>query len=308
MQRTAQFTGHRGPVYALVHGPEAGSFLSGSGDGLVVQWQVGKPDAGQVIVQVGQAVFSLYLLHAEGLLLIGTEGGGLHVVDLASRRELHLLEVHRKGIFRILPLPDARVACAAGDGTLSIWRMQRGQAPELLRHIPLAEEKLRDLSLAPDAQQLAVACGDGSIHVLDTALFNELHTLQAHPMSKPIAAEAGSTGTTALAYHPTKSVLLSAGKDGHLRAWRSDRDHALLQDLPIHKAGIYQLAFSGNGGNVASASRDKTAKLWNAQSLEPAGRADRAIGGHTHSVNALLWIGEFLLTASDDRSIIAWKP
>ena len=86
-------------------------------------------------------------------------------------------------------------------------------------------------------------------------------------------------------------MLFSAGKDAHLRAWRSDRDHALLQDLPIHKAGIYQLSFNRNGSHLASASRDKAAKLWDAQSLEPAGRADRAAGGHTHSVNALLWIG-----------------
>lgn len=307
MQPSASFQGHKGPVYCLIAGSERGTFLSGSGDGLVVLWRVADPDHGEVIVRVGQAVFSMCLLAGSDLLLIGTEGGGLHVVDLSSRKEIHHYDLHRKGLFAMCALPNRRVACAGGDGTLSVWQVEDTHALRLLRHIPVIEEKLRDLCSAPGGEQLALACQDGTVRVLDTALFNEQHTLEAHPLQVELGTEASFIGATGLAYHPSKPVLFSGGKDGHLRLWRSDVDHKLLSSIPAHKAAIYRMAFSTDGRRLATASRDKSAKVWDATTLDPLARLDRLAGGHTHSVNALLWCGDALITASDDRRIILWK-
>jgi WD40 repeat protein len=303
--KTAEHTGHQGPVYALAAGRGATDLLSGSGDGRVVRWDLGTPDRGEVLVNVGQAVFALCTL-GDHLLAVGTEGGGLHVVDLTQGRETHLFDVHRKGIFAMVPLPGRRFACAAGDGTLSIWGWH--DDVHLIRHIPLVEEKLRGLALSPDGRELAVACGDGSVRVLETVYFNETHTIAAHPPKPAPDAPASTTGATAVAYHPMKPVLLSGGKDGHLRAWRTDQGYAPLLGLPAHKAGIYRIALHPEACFLASASRDKTAKLWDSATLDPIARLDRGEGGHTLSVNDVRWLGDTLLTASDDRRILAWRP
>jgi len=138
-------------------------------------------------------------------------------------------------------------------------------------------------------------------------LFNELHTLPAHQVAAAPGVDASATGATALALHPQKPVLVSGGKDGHLRTWRTDQGFGALLELPAHKASIYRIAFSPDGNLMATASRDKTAKLWDASTLAPVGRLDRSAGGHTHSVNALLWCGATLITAGDDRRILAWS-
>ena len=307
MRVQATYSGHRGPVYALIGGHAPGTFLSGSGDGLVVAWDIAEPDRGQVVVNVGEAVFSLCLLHDRDLLLIGTEGGKLHVVDMSARREVRLFDVHRKGLFRMCTLPGQRVACAGGDGSLSLWHVPDAAGMALQRQVPVVEEKLRDLAPAPHGALLAVACGDGSVRLFDTTLFNELHTVQAHPPQVMVDTPAGTVGTTALAWHPTKQVLFSGGKDGHLRTWRADNGFAPLLAMPVHKAGIYRIAFAPNGGRCATASRDKTAKTWDAATLAPMARLDRMGGGHGHSVNDLCWVDDLLLTAGDDRRIIAWR-
>ncbi len=298
------YTGHKGPVYHLAPGVEAGTFFSGSGDGKLVRWHPGLPDAGELLVNVTHAIFSVLALPQEGLLLIGTEGGALHVVDLAVRREVRRFDVHRKGLFRIMRLPGNRLACAGGDGSMSIWTLGGEGRMEHLRTIPIVEEKLRDLALSADGSLLAVACGDGTVRIFETADFNETVTLDAH------SARPGSelpVGATSVAFHPTKPVLLSGGRDGHLRLWRTDPGFAALHAIPAHRGSIYRIAFAPDGVRMATASRDKSAMVWGANTMDPLARLDRMAGGHTHSVNDVLWQGNVLLTAGDDRRIIAWQ-
>lgn len=288
-------SGHRGAVYALA--VRQGRILSGSGDGMVAAW--GKDAAsGEAVAQVGQAVFALAVLDHLDILLIGTEVGDLHVVDLRDRREVQRMVLHRRGIYRIVALDDQRVACAGGDGSLSVWgvrRDARGPQLTLQRHIPMAEEKVRDIAMDPARGLVAVACGDGTVRVLDAVDLNERLTLEGH-----------TGGATSVAWHPGKPVLLSGGKDGHLWAWHAERGTPLLAQ-PAHRAGIYALAFDPRRALLATASRDKTAKVWRADDLEPLMRLDRTAGGHTHSVNHLCWLGDQLFTAGDDRMVIEWS-
>ena len=296
LQRT--FTGHRGPIYAMHTVPDRETFISGGGDGHVVGWDPRGTDHGVVMVAVEQAIFALH--HDGRWLHIGTEGGDLHVVDMELRREFHRYQVHTKGIFRIISLPQERIACAGGDGSISIWNRQSNGALRLFRHLPLAQAKLRDLALDPDGGTLAVACGDGLIRLLDTELFNEYAFITAHASPEDGSP---STGVSSLAYHPQKPVLVSGGKDGHIAAWKI-ADHTPVLRSPAHKGGIYKVLFHKD--LCATVSRDKTVKIWSAGSLEPIQRLDRAAGGHTHSVNAALWCAGSLITASDDRTIKVW--
>lgn len=292
---TTRFTGHRGPVYALCTSVQDRSFLSAGGDGTVVQWSMDAPDQGTVMAKAGRAIFAM---HHPGprMLYLGDEDGGLHVADLDQRREIQLERAHVKGIFDMATLPDGRLVLAAGDGCISTWTTSEG-AVTLQRKIPLTGEKVRGLAVAPSGRLLAVACGDGRIRILDTTDLNEQFTLPGHDI-----------GANSLAWHPAKPVLVSGGKDGHLRLWHAEEGFKPVHAVPAHKDTIYRIAFSPDGRFLATASRDKSAKLWDAASLGPLRRLDRHHGGHGYSVNTLLWAGGgTLLTASDDKTIVAWE-
>ena len=293
MTRSAitSFTGHRGAVYALAPGPGELEFLSAGGDGLVVHWRSSRPDEGSVVVNAGAAIYSLQYHDHSGRLFLGSGGGGLHVIDLVGGHEVKLMQLHRLGIFDITVLPGDRLITAGGDGTLSILDLS---TLALIRQIPLCDEKLRGLAITPDGSGIAVACGDGTIRVLDADHFNEVNTIVAH-----------AGGATAVRFHPLKPVLLSGGKDGHLRSWHMAEGYRPIHSIAAHRAAIYSIAFRPDGTELATASRDKTVKRWNAGTMETLSRLDRSSGGHSHSVNAVLWMGNLLISAGDDRLVLA---
>jgi WD40 repeat protein len=67
--------------------------------------------------------------------------------------------------------------------------------------------------------------------------------------------------------------------------------------------------FNTSGTLFATASRDKTAKVWDAADAAFLFRLDKEnFSGHLNSVNSVLWLNDdTLISASDDRSIIIWK-
>jgi hypothetical protein len=55
-----------------------------------------------------------------------------------------------------------------------------------------------------------------------------------------------------------------------------------------------------------SCSRDKTIKWWDPNLFDPLGKVGYSEGGHKHSVNRLLVLGNRVVSASDDRNVLVF--
>lgn len=293
VQKKHEFARHAGPVYRLCKGRSETTFLSASGDRFVAEWL---PDSGEpspFSVKLEDPCFAVNCIIDEQLLLVGTQGGNLHVIDLAKKQELHNFKIHSKGIFAIERLKgEPLVAVAGGDGLLSVWDIRTWK---LVRHFSVSNDKLR--SITSSGAHLLVTTSGGELVVFDTPWLNELDRVIAH-----------EGGCYCVAEHPRKPLWVSGGKDGHLRFWHRNGIRP-VRAIPAHNFGIYRILFNPSGTIAASASRDKTVKFWNAESFDPIGRIERPLlPGHTHSVNDVMWLSDtLLLTTGDDRRIILWE-
>ena len=270
--------------------------MSAGGDGVVVRWHVDHPAQGLVLVKVGEPIYSLAHDADRDALLVGTGSGRLVVIDLAREREVQVAQVHQKGIFRIVPHHQNGFLCAGGDGVMSVWRWSSDGAISIHqeRSISLCAEKLRDIAVLRGSDHIAIACGDGAVRVLEAVSFNETYRMDGH-----------TDGAYAVCQHATKPVLLSGGKDGELKVWRTDG--SLLHTAPAHKGSVYVITTDPGGRWLLTAGRDALVNVWDAGTLEPVIRSQRDRDGHTHSVNAAVWCGDLLITASDDRRIRSWR-
>ncbi len=295
VKKVFELTGHSTSIYCIASGRSAHTVFTGSGDKVVAEWDLIEQKVLPFAIKLESTVYATVKL-PENRLAIGQGRGGIHIVDLQSRKEIRHLAVNNKAVFDLRFLEEQNQLLAfSADGTFSIWE---ADSFELLRHIPVGEVKMRRAAVSPDGQFVVTSGNDGRLRVFETEMFNEMYTFDAHDRSSNVSV-----------YSSDGSCLISGGWDGHLRVWDANSDYQKTVEIPAHNYAIYDLVFSPDGKFLATASRDKTIKIWDAETLKPLVRLDVKSGGHSHSVNALHWnkTTGLLVSVGDDRKVIGWE-
>ncbi len=290
-----KLTGHNASVFALCKGPDAATFLSGAGDGWMVEWQVQNPDLGRLLAKTDTQIFSMIFLPEQQKIVAGDMNGGVHWVDLKHPERTRDIAHHGKGVFGILQAGDF-VFTIGGDGILTKWSANEGRSLESLH---LSNQSLRGIDYSPVRNELAIGGSDNNIYLLDAGTFDIRQTL--------VRAHDNSVFT--VRYHPNGQHLLSGGRDAYLKVWDLDQLSEPVSNQPAHLFTINDICFLADA-KFTTASRDRTIKIWDAQTFQLLKVLDTIRNGcHVNSVNALLFLEEsdLLVSCSDDRSIILWE-
>ncbi|MFM7016809.1 MAG: WD40 repeat domain-containing protein [Bacteroidota bacterium] len=286
--------GHTGGVYDI-QGISSNEFLSAAGDRFVVSWKLDSPEQGTLIARAADSIYSILHLPEKNELLIGQAKGEIHVMDLNFNHEKRLLKINDKGIFALIENKEkSKIYVLGGDGVLTVLSKNDFS---LMDKKKISSMKLRSLVFDGKANCLYVGCGEGKIHQLEDETLETIHSHQ-------IAAQGFSIN--ALVDY-SDELLICGGRDAHLR-WINKKDLSIVHEIPAHNYAIYKIAFSPSKSYFATASRDKTIKIWDSPSKHVLQRLEQANEGHLNSVNTLFWMNDTtLLTAGDDRSIGIWK-
>jgi len=295
-EKIAQLTGHDASIFKVTGFKEPNLFLSGAGDGWVVVWDLNAPDMGRLVSKVDKQIFSLLYLHGHEMVLAGNMEGGLHWIDLNEPDNTRNIAHHKNGVFAIERVGES-VFTAGGNGLLTRWDIKTTSSIE---SIHLSNKSLRSMAYSVTRNELAVGASDQNIYLLDATTLSLKNTIEA----------AHDNSVFTLQYSRDNKYLVSGGRDAHLRVRSIESGFKELNKQPAHWYTINHLVYHPDGSLFATASRDKTIKLWDATTFQLLKVLDTArYGGHLNSVNHLYWssYNNCLISCSDDRSIILWS-
>ncbi len=287
IERIDTFSGHRGPVYALEKGVDS-LFYSAGSDGWVVQWNLAKPDLGKVIAQIEGSIYAMKL-DASGILWIGHNYEGIQGIQVADQTQVFAIPTKGLSIFSIAFVgPNAWIG--HNEGLITVVDIA---TKSVVKHIKASKTSVRCFCVLSD-NSVAVGYSDGFVRVFDTE-YQLVKDFKAHDSSVFSLQSRGGD-------------LYSVGKDARIKRW--DTDFQLLNEVIGHIYAIHDIQFSPDGKWFATASMDKTVKVWESETLTLRKVLDASRhGGHKNSVNKLIWssFDDLLVSASDDKNLSIWK-
>ncbi|KAF5847015.1 hypothetical protein GGP41_003314 [Bipolaris sorokiniana] len=157
------------------------------------------------------------------------------------------------------------------------------------------------VAFSHDSTRLASASSDRTVKVWDASSGACLQTLEGH-----------SSAVTSVAFSHDSTRLASASHDRTVKVWDASSG-ACLQTLKDHSETVSSVAFSHDSTRLASASwdrtlasasSDRTIKVWDASS----GVCLQTLEGHSHYVSFVAFSRDSmrLASASHDRTVKVW--
>ena len=292
-----QFTGHKDGVFRLEQGANPQEFFSAAGDGMIVLWDLTKPDQGQLIGRMGNSIYALSYWKEKNLLIAGHNYEGIHVLDWQNKKEIASLKITKAAIFDI-KIFRKFAWVATGDGTIVIVDLD--EMTVIHRIELMTSERARTMSINEKKGHVAIGYSDNSFRIFDLYSFLEVHH----------GEKAHDNSVFHITYTPEGRYLMSCGRDARIKKWDVDRDYALETEVAAHMYTINHLTFSPNAQHFVSCSMDKSIKVWDANQMKLLKVIDKGrYTGHGTSVNRLLWTSynNWLISASDDHSIAVWE-
>ncbi|MBX2961854.1 MAG: WD40 repeat domain-containing protein [Cyclobacteriaceae bacterium] len=295
VKRLHNITGHRDSVYTLQQADRPNLFFSGSGDGMVVLWDLEKPDEGELIAKLPHSIYALHQHHLSGFLLVGHNYDGIHLIDWRNKKAGGSLKMTTAAIFDMQSL-DHRLFVADGSGTLTEIDLRN---LSVSNKVKAAEKSARALAINTVNHDIAVGYSDCYIRVFDAVDLHLKYEWEAHKNS-----------VFTLRYTPDGNFLLSGSRDARLKLWDANAGYIPVTEVVAHMYAINHLEFSPDSKHFVTCSMDKSIKVWDLQELRLLKVIDRGRhAGHGTSVNKLLWTNHNrqLVSASDDRTMSVWQ-
>lgn len=294
VQKLFSLDGHKDCVYTLEKGEDANIFYSAGGDGMVVEWDLKKPELGKLIAKMKNSVYSLHYLANRKVLIAAQNFEGIHLLDPVTKDEVATLKISNSQIFDMKHF-EGKLFIGSGDGTLYIVDLE---TMAFVKKIKLADKSIRTIALNPQLGDIAVGLSDNSIRILDLTTFHQKYSIHAHKLS-----------VFAMVYDFAGNRLLSVSRDAHIKSWDALDHYKMNQSVVAHMYAINSLSISPDHQHFVTGSMDKSIKVWELESMKLLKVIDKSRhAGHATSVNKVLWtnFNNQVVSASDDKKISIW--
>ncbi|KAK6914916.1 Coatomer, WD associated region [Dillenia turbinata] len=179
------------------------------------------------------------------------------------------------------------------SGTVCIWNYQ---SQTMAKSFEVTELPVRSAKFIARKQWVVAGADDMFIRVYNYNTMDKIKVFEAH-----------TDYIRCVAVHPTLPYVLSSSDDMLIKLWDWEKGWVCTQIFEGHSHYVMQVTFNPKDTNTfASASLDRTIKIWNLGSPDP----NFTLDAHLKGVNCVDYFtgGDkpYLITGSDDHTAKVW--
>jgi WD40 repeat protein len=295
--------GHTDRVMSVAFSPDGTRLASASADGSIKVWDAMTGHLCLTLTRHTRTVWSVAFSPDGRRLASGSYDKTIKVWDATTGELLHTLRGHTSDVRCVAFSPDGRrLASASNDKFIKLWDANTGHCLDTLQG---HTQMVLGVAFSPDGTRLASASQESKVRVWDLSTRQTALTLRGH-----------ARGIWCVAFSPDGRRLASASFDRTVKVWdmtsvAREVTVPLLtlpghtsDVLPGHTSDVRCVAFSPDGTRLASASFDRTLKIWESTT----GQELRTIKGHASGVWGVAFSpdGTRLASASWDKTVKIW--
>ncbi|XP_069695001.1 notchless protein homolog 1 [Periplaneta americana] len=286
--------GHKHWVLCIAWSPNGKYLASGCKNGQIILWN---PDSGE---QIGRTLtghkkwitsLSWEPYHSNPecrRLASGSKDGDIRIWDVVLGQTLLTLSGHSKTVTYVKWGGAGLLYSASQDCSIKVWRTQDGV---LCRSL------------------------DGHAHWVNTLALSTDYVLRTGPFEPVTRREMDYNNKTDLQQQALKRYeavcskgeerLVSGSDDFTLHLWHPERERKPVARMTGHQQLINDVKFSVDTRMIASASFDKSIKLWDGRT----GKFITSLRGHVQAVYQIAWSADsrLLVSGSADSTLKVWS-
>ena len=303
-----EMSGHRTDVRSLALSSDDRMLASASNGSLKI-WNMRTQSCIRTL-ECGYALCASFL-PGDKIVIVGNRNGELEIFDIASSTLIDTVKAHEGPVWTLNVHPGGRSMATGGadksakfydfniiqEGILGTERTSPRFKLAHTRTLKVSDDIL-SLRFSPDSKLVAISLLDNTVKVFfadSLKLFLNLYGHKLPVLNMDISYDS--------------KLIVTCSADKNVRIWGLDFGDC-HKAFFAHQDSITQVAFvphnqDGNGHHFFSASKDRVIKYWDGDKFEQIQKLD----GHHGEIWALAVsrTGEFLVSASHDKSIRVWN-
>ncbi|MBE8713451.1 WD40 repeat domain-containing protein [Sphingobacterium hungaricum] len=288
----ATLTGHQNPIFAIESSEDQQSIFTGGNDKGIVEWDVKTLKFKRILCAVDSSVYVIHRLPNSNILAVGLRSGELMFIDVNEQKLLAKFKTNQGALFAIQSFSSKPEVIAIGEEGYAY--VLNSEDFQLKYRFKVSPTTVRSIAISDDEQQVAFGDKNGFVYIYDARDYESIYQNQLHEL--PV---------TSLLFD--KEYLFSGGRDAKLHQLNR-ADFSIRKSIVPHMFTVYGIVKHPDFPFIATASRDKTFKIWDKDSLALLKNISRDKGYESHSlsINNILW-NSYLYTVSDDKTVKVWE-